>query len=155
MRKVLIALAAVAALVILMPMEASARQGVGGGGGRGGGWHGGGGGGGMRGLSAGRSFGRASFGGMRGFRTAGFRGFRAARLNGGYFRRAHMGGLGRHGGRFARRTGFLTAAPLLYAPYSYYFSDFGYDLGYFDGCYEPQPLLTPRGVIWQRTWVCY
>jgi hypothetical protein len=151
MRKVLIALAAVAALVISIPLEASARHGVGGGGGRGGGWHGGGGG--MRGLSAGRSFGRASFGGMRGFRTSGFRQLRAARLNGAYFRHAHFRGLGSHGGRFAHRAGFLAAAPLLYAPYSYYFSDFGY--GYSDGCYELQPLLTPRGLIWQRTWVCY
>ncbi|HXL67393.1 MAG TPA: hypothetical protein VN930_01350 [Xanthobacteraceae bacterium] len=106
----------------------------------------------MRGLSAGRSFGRASFGGsMRGFRASGFRQFGSARFHGANFRRAHWSGLGRHGTRFAHRGRFIAAAPLLYAPY--YFDDFAY--AYYDGCYELQPLLTPRGVIWQRTWVCY
>jgi hypothetical protein len=142
MRKVLIAIAAVATLIIMIPLDASARHG-GGGGGRGGGWHGGGG---FRGASIGRSFGRASFGhgGMRGFRTSGFRQSHTARWR---------------GGRFAHRGRFIAAAPLLYAPYSYYFSDYGYgygyDYAYYDGCYELQPLLTPRGLIWQRTWVCY
>jgi hypothetical protein len=152
MRKALIALAAIAALVIMLPLEASARHGSGGGGGRG--FHGGGGG--IRGFSGGRSFGRASFGGMRAFRTGGFRHFRAARFSGGNFGRAQLRSYGWRGQRFAHRGRFI-AAPLLYAPYSYYFDDYPYGFDYADGdgCYEQQPVLTPRGLIWQRTWVCY
>lgn len=154
MRKVLITLAAVAALIVLVPLDASARHG-GGGGGRGGGWHGGGGGGGMRGLSAGPSFGRTGF--SRGLRASGFGRFGAARFRAGSFRHAHLRGHRWHSGRIAHRARFVAATPLLYAPYAYDFFNWGwgYNYAYYDGCYELQPLLTPRGLIWQRTWVCY
>ena len=147
-RKALIALAAVTALAVAVPLDASVARGSHGGGhgggghgggGRGGGYHGGGGwhgGGGFRGASIGRGF-----SGSRGFHS--FRGMGV--------QRAWRGG-GWRGGRFGhRRHGrfFFAAAPLLYAaPYGY--SDY-----YYDDCYQLQPVPTRWGLSWQRVWVCY
>jgi hypothetical protein len=148
MRKILIALAALAAIAVMIPLDAYARHGD-----RGGGWHGGG----SRGASIGRGFsGARSFRGAsigRAWRGGGWRGARIGRAwHGGGWRGARIGRAwhGRHsahrfrGGRF-----FVAAAPLLYAPYDFY------DDYYYDGCYQLEPVLTPRGLRWRSVWACY
>ena len=124
MRKMAIALAAVAALTFGAASDVSAHGGGGGGGGRGGGFGGGMGHGGM-GFGHAESFGRVgSFG--------------------------HFGGPGFHDGRFALhdrfrgrrfRNGFFFAGD----PFWY-----DYDYGYDDACYRS--VWTRWG--WQWAWIC-
>jgi len=135
-RKALIALAAVTALAVAVPLDASVARGSHGGGRGGHGWHGGGG---IRGASVGRGF-----SGVRTFRTAGI---------GRAWRGAGMGRAWR-GGRFAHRSHrhgrfYIASAPLLYA------APYWYDDYFYDGCYQFQPVPTRWGLSWQRVWVCY
>ena len=181
MRKQVIALAAVAALIAGSISEVSARGGGGGHGGGGGGGHGGGGGGGHGGFGGGHGgfggghgfggvgggFGGHGFGGMRG----GFGGMHAgfARAGGighaGFARPAFAhGGFGRvgvarpaffHGNRFAFRHpgSFRNHRRFGRNRFAFIGAGAGYDFydSYYDSCYAR--VWTPYG--WQWTDVCY
>ncbi|EKS41300.1 MAG: hypothetical protein ACJAVZ_000328 [Afipia broomeae] len=159
-RKLMIGVAAVAAIVAFAPLDAVARGGHGGGGG--GGFHGGGGfgGGGFRGggFSGGGFRGAGSFaamhgGGFSGPRFAAAPGMaRFAAMPGGGARFANAGF---HHGRFwhhhRRFAPFAVGFGFPYYYDNYYYDDY---YGYDEGCYQLTQVPTPYGWRWRRVYVC-
>lgn len=172
LKKTVMGLALVAAVALLVPQDAFARDGGGRGGGGfhgGGGLHGGGfrggGGGGSRGFAVGpRSFGggaRAHSGGAR-FHGGGSRGYvNVARGHGGQWNNAHRGSNGHYRGHYRGYGRYpyyaAGAVGLGIAAGSYYYG--GYPYSYYGGapydeCYQYVNVNTVYGPQLQRVYVC-